>query len=192
MKNYYRNFCYDPVSARFIQKDPIGLRAGDTNLYRYVGNNPVNFTDPLGLEFTAPVITSDKFIEFISSSAGQTAIDRKFGAESDQQYRFVQVGKQVVDMRHAAAAYNQTISLMENGVPGAFAGAVTYGLGIGVEIDQLSGGRISNVLSNQSIANTQPSLGDNPSAFSSEDIPSNVFGIEAAKSGLGLGGSCSK
>lgn len=49
MKISYRNFCYDPVSGRFIQKDPIGLAAGDTNLYRYVGNNPMNFSDPSGL-----------------------------------------------------------------------------------------------------------------------------------------------
>lgn len=48
MKNCYRNFCYDPVSARFIQIDPIGLVAGDTNLYRYVFNNPINLRDPSG------------------------------------------------------------------------------------------------------------------------------------------------
>ena len=28
---------------------PIGLRGGDLNLYRFVGNNPVNFIDPSGL-----------------------------------------------------------------------------------------------------------------------------------------------
>lgn len=48
MRNYYRSKCYDPYSGRFIQKDPIGLKAGDTNLYRYVGNNPINRIDPTG------------------------------------------------------------------------------------------------------------------------------------------------
>jgi len=32
----------------FTQEDPIGLAAG-TNLYQYVGNDPVGFTDPFGL-----------------------------------------------------------------------------------------------------------------------------------------------
>ena len=45
---YYRARYYDPKVGRFISKDPIGL-AGGINLYSYVGNNPVNFVDPLGL-----------------------------------------------------------------------------------------------------------------------------------------------
>ncbi len=31
-------------------QDPIGFEAGDSNLYRYAGNNSVNVTDPSGLE----------------------------------------------------------------------------------------------------------------------------------------------
>ncbi len=40
----------DPNSGRWISKDPIGFAAGDSNLYRYVGNNPTNATDPSGLQ----------------------------------------------------------------------------------------------------------------------------------------------
>tara|TARA_B100001248_G_scaffold152814_1_gene114903 strand:- start:2345 stop:2986 length:642 start_codon:yes stop_codon:yes gene_type:complete len=40
---------YDPVVGRWISKDPIGFDGGDTNLYGYVLNDPVNFVDPSGL-----------------------------------------------------------------------------------------------------------------------------------------------
>jgi RHS repeat-associated protein len=45
---YYRARYYDPKAGRFISKDPIGFGGGDVNLFRYVGNDPVDFTDPEG------------------------------------------------------------------------------------------------------------------------------------------------
>ncbi|MCL2658881.1 MAG: RHS repeat-associated core domain-containing protein, partial [Betaproteobacteria bacterium] len=47
---------YDPDTARFTQRDPIGLQGG-MNLYAYVGNNPVNFIDPTGM---LPKVVADK------------------------------------------------------------------------------------------------------------------------------------
>jgi RHS repeat-associated protein len=46
---YYRARYYDSSVGRFISEDPIGFDAGDTNIYRYVGNNAVNAIDPDGL-----------------------------------------------------------------------------------------------------------------------------------------------
>ncbi len=46
---HYRARDYDPATARFLQEDPIHFAAGDMNIYRYVWNNPLNWTDPSGL-----------------------------------------------------------------------------------------------------------------------------------------------
>ncbi len=45
---YQRYRCYSPALGRFISEDPIGLNGG-INRYAYVGNSPVNSTDPFGL-----------------------------------------------------------------------------------------------------------------------------------------------
>ncbi|MGI8437543.1 MAG: RHS repeat-associated core domain-containing protein [Chthoniobacterales bacterium] len=45
----YRARAYNPALGRFMSEDPMGFDAGDTNLYRYCGGDPVNKTDPTGL-----------------------------------------------------------------------------------------------------------------------------------------------
>ena len=43
---------YDPPTGGWLSEDPIGFGAGDMNLYRYAGNNPVNNVDPSGLDYS--------------------------------------------------------------------------------------------------------------------------------------------
>lgn len=43
---------YSPTTGRFISEDPIGFTGGGPNLYSYTGNDPINFTDSLGLDYT--------------------------------------------------------------------------------------------------------------------------------------------
>lgn len=45
--NYFRY--YNPPTGRYLTPDPIGLKGGE-NLFTYATNNPVNLTDPEGLQ----------------------------------------------------------------------------------------------------------------------------------------------
>jgi RHS repeat-associated protein len=88
---YYRARYYDASIGRFISEDPMGFGAGDSNLYRYVGNSATNFTDPtgnfafdwVGAGITSAVITGA--IALIATDAAQTpmsACDKKPGDNS--------------------------------------------------------------------------------------------------------------
>jgi len=51
----YRNRIYQPELGRFLQPDPEEFKAGDYNLYRYCHNDPVNKSDPMGLQVTSDI-----------------------------------------------------------------------------------------------------------------------------------------
>ncbi|MFQ5857789.1 MAG: RHS repeat-associated core domain-containing protein [Anaerolineae bacterium] len=51
----YRNRYYDPQVGRFLTEDPQAAE-GVVNFYAYVGNNPIRFRDPFGLQpFAEPI-----------------------------------------------------------------------------------------------------------------------------------------
>ncbi len=51
---YNRARYYDPTTGRWTTEDPIGFASGDTNLYRYERNDPINSKDPDGLSSHRP------------------------------------------------------------------------------------------------------------------------------------------
>jgi RHS repeat-associated protein len=56
---HMRNRDYAPAEGRFVQLDPIGINAGDVNLYRYCGNGPVGAIDPMGLDTCEQIKVND-------------------------------------------------------------------------------------------------------------------------------------
>jgi RHS repeat-associated protein len=51
---HFRYRDYSPTLGRWTSLDPLRYDAGDVNLYRPVGNNPLNSLDPSGLEEVVP------------------------------------------------------------------------------------------------------------------------------------------
>jgi RHS repeat-associated protein len=50
---------HDGRIGRWVNRDPIGFRGGEPNLYSYVGNDPINYIDPSGLSGMLTIYSSD-------------------------------------------------------------------------------------------------------------------------------------
>ena len=60
---------YDARHGRWLNRDPIG-EAGGTNLYAYVGSNPVNARDPSGLLTLTAGVNATAAIQFLGIDGG--------------------------------------------------------------------------------------------------------------------------
>ena len=83
---------YDPETGRFTARDPIGFAGGDTNTYRYAGNQPHRASDPTGRAIWMPIIAAAIVSGMASGGiyAGQwygaIESDRKYGACSSRNF----------------------------------------------------------------------------------------------------------
>lgn len=66
---------YDPTVGRFLEEDPIGFRAGDGNLGRYVGNQSTDYVDPTGFAIKFPDQNgADAFVRGIIALGAKSVI----------------------------------------------------------------------------------------------------------------------
>ena len=66
--NYFRD--YDPVTGRYVESDPIGLKGGSLSTYGYVDNDPVDSADRFGLQ-SAEVGPVEEMLEQLPPSIRQ-------------------------------------------------------------------------------------------------------------------------
>jgi RHS repeat-associated protein len=115
--NYYRSRYQDPSSGQFISQDKIGFEGDDTNLYRYVNNNPLNMTDPSGK--AGEVIQQFRTIGYTFNGSVRTA-----DTMADLERLIPKNSQTVPDIR---VVYDKTIAVIRKGAGGPQGSSPPYG-----------------------------------------------------------------
>jgi RHS repeat-associated protein len=112
----YRHRFYDPWLGRFLQVDPTGFDAGDMNLFRYCGDDPIDRTDPTGLYRIDPRGLTPEQIKEVEEAQKATAdlvanaaarVNRALEAGADsKEFKSVKEGYEKVNGKGSATERN--------------------------------------------------------------------------------------
>jgi hypothetical protein len=75
----FSNRDFSPALGRFLEQDPVSFDGGDTNLYRYVRNSPVDQIDPSGLEITTKPRDDRYYVLDLANSQIENWIENTVG-----------------------------------------------------------------------------------------------------------------
>jgi RHS repeat-associated protein len=84
---YNRARYLDSFTGKFISQDPISFQGGDSNLYRYVFNSPLNGTDPTGHLVVANYSISRQALTVVDLDSGRSATVKAFSGYGPFQNR---------------------------------------------------------------------------------------------------------
>ncbi len=86
---FMRHRYYECLVGRFLHIDPIGLRSGDVNWYRYCKNNGISLTDPKGLIEDPCDKIKDPLFKFLDGEDEESEIDEEdFDETFDSRRKF--------------------------------------------------------------------------------------------------------